>query len=151
MRGMKGTTCSIKSDYIVGLADGEGCFYVHVYERDKRKYPRAHPQIKVHFYIKLRNDDLVVLKKLKQYLGFGFIYFQNEKRMNHSSCYRYEINSLIDWKKLIRFFDKHPLQSPKKQRDFLITKAVYEMLIKQEHFTDEGLMKIRQLKSQMHR
>ena len=141
----------VANEYVAGLTDGEGCFYVHVYERDKKKYPRAHPQIKVHFYIKLRNDDLIVLEKIKQFLGFGFIYFQKEKRVNHSPCYRFEINPLIDWKKLIRFFDKHPLQSPKKQRDFLITKSVYEMLIKQEHFTDEGLRKIRQLKSQMHR
>lgn len=98
---MKGTTYTISGDYIVGLADGEGCFYINVYKRDKKKYPRAHPQVKVHFYIKLRSDDLTVLEKVRQFLGFGFIYFQNEKRVNHSSCYRFEINSLTDWKKLI--------------------------------------------------
>jgi len=33
----------------------------------------------------IKSDYIVVLEKVKQYLGFGFIYFQNEKRLNHSS------------------------------------------------------------------
>ena len=140
----------LSGDYIAGLADGEGCFYVNVYERDQAKYPAAKPQIKVHFYIKLREDDLDLLKKVRQSLGFGFIYFQKETRPNHSSCYRFEVNSLKDWEKLISFFEVHKLQSQKKFKDFLICKEIYNIMISGVHLTVGGADEIRQLKSQMH-
>jgi len=140
----------IDANYIVGLTDGEGCFYVNLTERDKTKNPKAHIRAKSHFYIKLRADDLTVLEKIKNYLGFGFIYFQKEKRKNHSACYRFEINSNADKLKLIEFFDKHLLQSPKKKRDFKIFSQVTKMIINRDHFNQQGIAKIRQLKASMH-
>ncbi len=140
----------IDANYIVGLTDGEGCFYVNLTERDKIKNPKAHIRAKSHFYIKLREDDLHVLEKVKQYLGFGFIYYQKEKRKNHSACFRFEVNSNTDKLKLIDFFQKHPLQSPKKKRDFEIFSRITQMIINKSHFTLEGINKIRQLKLSMH-
>lgn len=140
----------IDASYIVGLTDGEGCFYVNLTERDKLKYPRAHVMAKSHFYIKLRQDDLKVLQEVRNFLGFGFIYFQKEKRKNHSACFRFEVNSNSDKLKLIDFFRKHPLHSPKKKRDFEIFAQVSEMIIQKEHFSEDGASKIRQLKVKMH-
>ncbi len=140
----------IDASYIVGLTDGEGCFYVNLTERDKIKNPKAHIRAKSHFYIKLREDDLLVLEKVKRYLGFGFIYYQKEKRKNHSACFRFEVNSNADKLKLIDFFKKHPLQSPKKKRDFEIFSHITQMIINKNHFTLEGINKIRQLKLSMH-
>jgi len=141
----------IDANYIVGLTDGEGCFYVNLTERDKVKNPKAHIRAKSHFYIKLRADDLVVLEKVRKYLGFGFIYFQKEKRKNHSACYRFEVNSNIDKLKLIEFFNRNSLCSPKKKRDFEIFSRVTKMIINQKHFTSKGVSIIRQLKLSMHR
>ena len=140
----------VNANYIVGLSDGEGCFYVLLTERNKEKNPKAHIMAKSHFYIKLRHDDLLVLEKVREFLGFGFIYFQKEKRKNHLPCYRFEVNSNEDKLKLINFFKKYPLQSPKKQRDFQIFSEISKMIINQEHFTPEGESKIRQLKALMH-
>ena len=140
----------IDASYIVGLTDGEGCFYVNLTERDKVKNPKAHIRARSHFYIKLRVDDLTVLEKIKKYLGFGFIYYQKEKRKNHSACYRFEVNSNADKLKLIEFFIKYPLHSPKKKRDFEIFSQVTKMIINQEHFTTKGVSIIRQLKLSMH-
>jgi len=140
----------INAHYIVGLTDGEGCFYVNLTERDKIKNPNAHIRAKSHFYIKLREDDLQVLEKVKDFLRFGFIYFQKEKRKNHAQCYRFEVNSNVDKLKLIEFFKKYPLQSPKKQRDFEIFSQVTQMILNREHFSQEGIAKIRQLKASMH-
>ena len=140
----------IDANYIVGLTDGEGCFYVNLTERDKVKNPKAHIRARSHFYIKLRADDLVVLEKVKKYLGFGFIYFQKEKRKNHSACYRFEVNSNAEKLKLIEFFNRYPLHSPKKNRDFEIFSKVTKMIINQEHFTLEGVSVMRQLKLSMH-
>ena len=140
----------VDANYIVGLSDGEGCFYLLLTERNKIKNPNAHIMAKSHFYIKLRDDDLSVLEKVKEFLGFGFIYFQQEKRENHSPCYRFEVNSNGDKLKLIDFFNKYPLQSPKKQRDFQIFSEVSKMILNREHFTPKGEAKIRQLKALMH-
>ncbi|MGA2911570.1 MAG: LAGLIDADG family homing endonuclease [Candidatus Levyibacteriota bacterium] len=140
----------IDANYIVGLTDGEGCFYVNLTERDKTKNPNAHIRAKSHFYIKLREDDLLVLEKIKDFLKFGFIYFQKETRKNHSSCYRFEVNSNTDKLKLIDFFNKHSLQSPKKQRDFEIFSQVTKMIINKDHFNQKGIDIIRQLKLSMH-
>jgi hypothetical protein len=140
----------IDAGYIVGLTDGEGCFYVNLTERDKVKNPKAHIRARSHFYIKLRVDDLTILEKIKKYLGFGFIYYQKEKRKNHSACYRFEVNSNADKLKLIKFYIKYPLHSPKKKRDFEIFSQVTKMIINQEHFTTKGVSIIRQLKLSMH-
>jgi hypothetical protein len=140
----------IDASYIVGLTDGEGCFYVNLTERDKDKNPKAHVRAKSHFYIKLRTDDLTVLEKVREYLGVGFIYFQKEKRKNHSACYRFEVNSNVDKLRLIEFFDRHPLHSPKKKRDFEIFSQVTKMIINKDHFNQKGIDIIRQLKLSMH-
>lgn len=140
----------IDASYIVGLSDGEGCFYVLLTERNKTKNPKAHIMAKSHFYIKLREDDLSVLEQIKKYLGFGFIYYQKEKRRNHQPCYRFEVNSNDDKLKLIDFFNKHQLLSPKKKRDFEIFSQVSKMIVNKEHFSLEGEAKIRSLKALMH-
>ena len=136
----------ISNDYIVGLTDGEGCFYVGI------RYPKkAHKTVRVepHFYIKLKGDDLSLLKKVKKSFGCGAIYYQNEKRLNHSACYRFEINSLRDLKrKLIPFFEKYPLQS-KKRKEFKIFKQIFKLTEQREHKTSSGLKKIEFFKSAM--
>ena len=100
----------VNGEYISGLVDGEGCFYSNIYYF--KKYPDACPQTRIHFYIKLREDDLIILEEVKEFLGFGHIYYQKETRTNHSPCHRYEVNKRDELKKLIQFFAKHPLHSP---------------------------------------
>ncbi len=136
----------VSNDYIVGLTDGEGCFYVGI------RYPKAaHKTVRVepHFYIKLRGDDLPVLEKVKEVFGCGAIYYQNEKRENHSACYRFEINTLRDIKgKLIPFFEKHPLQS-KKQREFELFKTIFKLVEDKLYKTTTGLKEVEKLKIAM--
>ena len=62
----------------------------------------------------------------------------------------YKIFSNKDKLRLIDFFNKYPLQSPKKQRDFEIFSEVTKMIINKDHFTFVGESRIRQLKSLMH-
>lgn len=135
-------------DYIAGLVDGEGCFYVNIHYF--RKYPKAAPQTQIHFYIKLRNDDLIILKQVKKFLGFGHIYFQNEKRSNHSPCYRYEVSNRDELKKVLKFFDKHRLHSPKKIKDLERIRKIFEMIDSGEHLKVKGIARISKLKSRMH-
>ncbi len=138
----------ISADYIVGLTDGEGCFYVDVRPPDKR-YQRVKTGIETHFYIKLREDDYSLLKEVKNYFKCGGVYFQKEKRKNHSACYRFGISSQKDVHEvLIPFFDKYQLKSEKK-KNYLIFRKIAKMVREGLHRNDESLKEILLLKSQM--
>jgi hypothetical protein len=138
----------ISADYIVGLTDGEGCFYVNIRPPDKR-YQRSKTAIETHFYIKLKENDLPLLNKIKNYFRCGAVYFQKEKRENHSACYRFEINSQKNIHEvLIPFFDKYPLKSEKK-KNYYIFRKIALMVKNGLHKEVKGLRKILLLKSQM--
>lgn len=135
----------VTPEYIVGLTDGEGCFYVNL-----RKSPvEAVGWVETHFYIKVRIEDQPMLEKVRVVLGCGAIYFQKESRPNHTPCCRYEVNSRKDIREvIIPLFTKYPLQS-EKIKDFEIFKQIALMLDRKEHQTPNGFDKISQLKFQM--
>lgn len=138
----------LSEDYIVGLTDGEGCFYVNIRPPDKR-FSRSKHGVETHFYIKMREDELRLLEKIKRFFECGAIYYQKDKRRNHSSCYRYEINAQKDIHEvLIPFFDKHHLQSGKKE-NYKIFREIAKLVKDKKHRKKEGLEEIRKLKSQM--
>lgn len=56
----------LSEDYIVGLTDGEGSFSVTLYS--PKRYPqRRHYSVRCHYYIKLREDELPLLKEVKEF------------------------------------------------------------------------------------
>lgn len=134
----------LSPDYIVGLTDGEGCFYLNVRPEG---IPRSQREpLELHFYIKLRGDHLGLLKKVKSAFGCGKIYIQSESRANHSQCYRFEINSQKEiFGVLIPFFDKYPLQGPK-VKSYKVFREAAMIMKSKEHLTDGGLLKLRKLK-----
>jgi len=138
----------LSASYIVGLTDGEGCFYVNIKPPDKR-FSRSKHGVATHFYLKMREDELPLLEKVKGFFGCGAIYHQKDKRLNHNSCYRYEINAQKDIHNvLIPFFDKYPLQSAKK-KNYKIFRRI-ALLVKDKRYRDNnGLKLIQRLKSQM--
>ena len=138
----------VTGDYIAGLTDGEGCFYINLHWF--KKYPNAHPQTRIHFYIKLRSDDKSVLESVQYTLQLGHIYYQRETRSNHSPCYRYEVNDRKELHKLMEFFDKYPLHSPKKARDLDRIKTILTIIDSGEHLSESGLSRIKQIKNEMH-
>ena len=138
----------VTGDYIAGLTDGEGCFYINLYRF--KKYPGAHPQTRIHFYIKLRQDDLPVLQGVLNTLGFGHINYQRETRSNHSPCYRYEVSDRQELRRLMQFFDLHPLISPKKMRDKQRIETILTIIDSGDHLKESGLSRIRQIKKEMH-
>jgi hypothetical protein len=135
----------VSADYIVGLTDGEGCFYINVRIRNSK----WRPLIETHFYIKLREDNRELLEEVKESLGCGAIYFQKENRPNHSSCYRFEVNSRRDILEIvIPFFEEHPLHGTKRD-DFEIFREVAFAIERSDHTTLEGFESIKNMKLQM--
>jgi hypothetical protein len=137
----------LSPEYLVGLTDGEGCFYVNI--RKPRTVGSDHHNVELHFYIKLKGDHLGLLKKVQKAFGCGAVYRQGDRRVNHSECYRFEVNSRKDINGvLIPLFDRHPLQGPK-QKDYEVFKKIALIVSRNGHHSREGLAKIRQLKKQM--
>src|SRR3989344_8127117 len=130
----------VSLDYIGGLTDGEGCFYVLITSRYNKN---GGTTVQLNFFIKVREEDKVILDQVKETLGFGAVYFQKEKRINHTQCYRYSVTSHRDIiEKIIPFFNKYPLQSSSKQKNFIIFCEVAKLVKDGKHHAKEGIEKI---------
>lgn len=141
------TKPKVSADYIVGLTDGEGCFYVLI-RPPFNKHGGARVQLR--FFIKVQERDKGILDAVQETLGSGAVYFQKENRPNHAQCYRYTINNYRDiFEVIIPFFKEHPLLGQTKAKSFAIFCKIAEMVSRGEHHSEIGIEKIRQLKSQM--
>ena len=83
--------------------------------------------------------------QLKAFFGCGVV------RTNHGDRMAYRVRGKEQLlQTIIPFFMKHPLKS-KKNVDFLKFRDVLLMMEKDEHLTEEGITKIREIASQMNR
>lgn len=141
------TLPSVSNDYVVGLTDGEGCFYVNIW---KSPAYRAGAGVQLHFHLKMQERDRDLLEQVKNTIGCGAVYFQKEKRINHCQCYRYTVSAQRDiLNTVIPFFRKYPLQSASKRANFEFFCQIAELVREGKHKTREGLEEIRVLKAQM--
>jgi len=141
------TKPKVTEDYIVGITDGEGCFYVNV---SKMSTYRTGWRIQLHFHIKLQEMDKKLLEKVQNTLECGNVYFQNDKRKNHTNCYRYTVGSQKDiFEKIIPFFQHNQLQTASKSRSFDIFCKIADIIRENGHLDHKGIEKIRKLKLNM--
>ena len=139
----------VSADYVTGLTDGEGCFYVNVSNSSAYK---AGANVQLHFHIKMCAEDRKLLEKVKNTLKCGGVYFQKEKRQNHSQCYRYTVFSKKDILEIIiPFFKKYNLQSSSKRKSFDIFCKIAKLVQNGEHLSKKGVEKIREMKSSMNK
>ena len=138
---------SVSADYVVGLTDGEGCFYVNL-----RKSPRYRigMMVQLHFHLKMQASDKGVLRQVKMLLGCGGVYYQHENRPNHAQCYRFTVASHRDiLGKIVPFFKKYPLRTNTKRKNFLLFCRVAAIVESKKHLTLRGLSQIARLKKLM--
>ena len=137
----------VTHDYVVGLTDGEGCFYVQVRTSDRY---RLGATVHLHFHIKMKAEDKPLLEKVKNTLDCGEVYFQPENRSNHCQCYRFSVSSHTDIiQKVIPFFQRHRLQSVSKVKNFDLFCQIADLIQQKKHLEQSGLDKIRNIKAQM--
>lgn len=135
----------LSKDYVIGLVDGEGSFTVYLRKVGKYK------KVEFHFYLKMRKDELPLLREVKKFFGCGYISLQRDKRKTHSDCYRYEIGNIADLKtKVIPLF-KGKLKSKKRKKDLEIFCKILKIVEKKKHLTSRGWQKIKRLKKKLHR
>lgn len=117
-------------NYVTGFTDGEGCFYIGISpEKNNSGY-----RVKLSFQIGLHKKDLALLKLINSNFGVGKI----SKLASNSVLFR--VSSIDDLKIIIDHFDRYPLISYK-YKDYLLFKQAFELVLKKEHFSVEGLKK----------
>lgn len=132
----------LDNNYIVGLVDGEGSFNIRINPNKNRR-----AKIELKFSLKLRHQDKEILYELKEFFGCGNVYIQNDKRKNHSLCYRFEVQNKKDIvKKIIPFFEKNPPKIASRKRDFELFKKIIDLAFVEPIDFET----IRELKSMMH-
>lgn len=147
--GRRTKPSKLSADYIVGLTDGEGSFTVYLNPPNK-KHSSVNYRVQCRYYIKMREDELPLLEKVKDFWGCGKIYFQKEYRENQRDNYRFEIfNYNLLKNVVVPFFKEHKLEG-KRIKDFCLFCQILDLAIKKAHQTKEGLKKIKKLKGQMH-
>jgi hypothetical protein len=141
------TKPTVSNDYVVGLTDGEGCFYVNIW---KSSAYRAGAGVQLHFHLKMQERDRELLEMVRNTIGCGAVYFQKEQRANHCQCYRYTVSAKRDiLDTVIPFFKRYPLQSASKRANFEIFCRIADLVQQGKHLTVEGLEEIRALKAGM--
>lgn len=137
----------VSNEYVVGLTDGEGCFYVNI---GKSPRYRAGYRLQLHFHLKMQERDRALLERVRNTIGCGEVYFQKEQRANHCQCYRYTVSAERDIQEtVIPFFRNYPLQSASKSASFEIFCKIAALVKEGKHLTPEGLEQIRMLKACM--
>lgn len=134
-------------EYVVGLTDGEGCFYVNVSQSSAYKSGYL---VQMHFHLKLQARDENLLWKIRETLQCGNVYFQKEKRKNHTQCYRYTVSGLTDiFEKIIPFFEEYPLQTASKSYSFKQFCKIARLVRARKHLTRAGVQEIVRIKKTM--
>nr|QBM31568.1 hypothetical protein [Arthrobotrys musiformis] len=123
-----------------GLIEAEGCFYVKITQAS-RKIGFA---VQLDFNLTQHIRDKLLFKFIQEGLGCGHIVERPENaRVNFVITKLSDIQNI-----LIPFLNKHPLHGSKRLdlQDFI---EITKLMQNKEHLTEEGLAKIRAIKSNM--
>lgn len=125
-------------NWVVGFADGEGCFYVGI------NWPRGYRQVLPEFRIVQHQRDVQILHKLRNFFGFGSV------TKNHGTRMELRVRGLENLNKLVAFFRKHQLQTVKR-KSFEHFASIVSLMNGGKHLTSEGVQQISKLAEQMNR
>ncbi len=132
---------NITPDWIVGFVDGEGSFYVGINQQSGMS---PGYQVLPDFRVVQHKRNIQVLYALKRFFQCGVV------RINHEDRYEYRVRKLEHLKKIVNFFDKHPLKTGK-MVDFKKFARIVKMMEKGEHLRIEGLIRIIEIAKTMNR
>ena len=128
--------------FVTGFTDGEGCFYVIVTKDDDYKQGWM---VKSFFEISLKENDYPILKQIKNLFRVGSINYNKKTK-----SFLFRVSSSKDLKIIIDHFDKFPLIT-QKRADFELFKKVFNLMLRNQHLTMEGLRIIVAIKSSMNK
>ena len=134
--------------WIVGFADGEGCFSVSIFKNSTTK---SGVQVFPEFVITQGEKSLNTLEDLQRYFNCGNIYINRRSDNHRENLYRYCVRSMKDLEdNIVPFFNKYQLKTAK-NNDFVIFCKILILLKGKEHLNKSGLDNIKSLASTMNR
>jgi LAGLIDADG endonuclease len=130
--------------WVTGLIDGEGCFYVII---AKSKNHKIGWWVQACFQLGLHVKDKDLLLQIKSFFNeTGSIY-----AINKNKALLYQVRNLNEiTKEIIPHFENYSLIT-QKQSDFLLFKEIIKLMNKNEHLTEDGLVKIINLKASLNK
>lgn len=132
---------SISYSWLVGFTDGDGCFHVNIGKDSRMKIGY---QVKLNWSLTQHNKDINLLKTINKLFldNKGFIY-------KNKDCNILRIQNLLVLNKyILPLFLKTSLNT-RKNKDFFYWLQIFDLIIKKEHLTIEGLNKIKELRNLM--
>ena len=125
--------------YLAGFVDGEGSFNVSIKKVNDRKL-----EWRVGACFNVSQRERHILELLQLTLECGTI------RRRWDGVHYFEVNSYRDLnEKVIPFFRKYPLRSPRKCETLRVFAQICEIMCAGQHLTSEGVRKIVHLRNQM--
>ena len=137
---MKGQNRELNPFWIAGFVDGEGTFFISIYDSPKLKTGK---QVRIGFKVTQGVKNVQILYKLKKFYSIGIV------KQQRPTVYEYRVNDLQQLVEIILpFFSKYPMYTTKKF-DFLRVLYVSKLMLRKEHLTLEGLDKIQKIRDKM--
>jgi len=142
----------IKSGWIVGFVEGEGCFSIGFVKQPNRLHRRGYKtgfQVGHEFAVTQGASSFSALEEIRDFFGVGKIYI-NKRYDNHKEhLYRYVVRKREDLLRVvIPFFSSQTMRTIKKKQ-FERFVEILKMMQRNEHLSGEGLMKILRITQQM--
>jgi LAGLIDADG endonuclease len=127
-------------NWLLGFAEGEGCFFFSIYESSKSKLGLA---VQLVFKLTQHSRDVELLKGIADFLKCGRVENRREEACD------FTVNSVKSFENIIiPFFLKYPLQGSK-LKNFEYFNKVFDIMKVKGHLTSEGLIKIKEIKAGM--
>ncbi|MDO8604647.1 MAG: LAGLIDADG family homing endonuclease [bacterium] len=129
-------------NWIVGFADGEGCFTVSLI---KNKTTKSGWQVFPEFVVTQGAKSITALQLIQKYFQCGNIFINNRKDNHREPLYRYCVRSIDELQtKIIPFFSRNKLRTAK-ANDFKIFASIVRMFSKKAHLSKKGMQTIAKL------
>lgn len=136
----KGLSSEELGFFLAGFVEGEGSFNISL--RRKADY-KVSWQVVMSFNVSQKDPMLLYL--LQKQLGCGII-----KVRKIDNLYSLDVTTPADIiQKVIPYFQKYPVQSDSKKKNFSIFCDIAELMEKGEHRNQSGLRKILQLREEI--
>lgn len=123
-------------EWLVGFVSGEGNFMIRLINSPANKLGY---QVGLRFQITQHSRDTLLMKNIINYLECGYLSTRKDIIDFHVT----KFSDIIE--KIIPFFDKYHLLGVK-QKDFKVFKIVAYIIRDKKHLTEEGLLKIKEIK-----
>jgi hypothetical protein len=142
----------IRTGWVVGFVDGEGCFsigFVKQPDRAGRRGYRAGYQVFHRFVVTQGARSVACLEALQEFFGVGGIYVNRRHDNHREDLLQFRVSrrdELIG--SIIPFFDRNPLLTSK-QQDFEGFKRCMELVASGAHHSADGLIEIARITETM--